>query len=133
MTMHILVADDFAHVRRGLRETLVGVFPHARFAEAANGDEVMSVLDESNFSLPTLDLNMPGRSGIEVLRDVRGFYPNLPVIIVSSQPEEQYAAACLKAGATAYIQKDRAPEELAQTAKAILGWAWLAGPQFECP
>ena len=68
-----------------------------------------------------LDINMPGRSGMDVLRDVKHTYPRLPVIILSCQPEDQYAVRCLRAGAAAYINKESASEELAMAAKKILG------------
>jgi DNA-binding NarL/FixJ family response regulator len=68
-----------------------------------------------------LDINMPGRSGMDVLRDVKHTYPRLPVIILSCQPEDQYAVRCLRAGASAYINKESAAEELAEATKKILG------------
>lgn len=71
--------------------------------------------------LLVLDINMPGRSGLDVLKDVKQMYPRLPVIILSVQPEDQYAVRCLRAGAAAYINKDSAPEELAQAARKVLG------------
>ena len=67
-----------------------------------------------------LDISMPGRSGMDVLRDVKHAYPRLPVIILSCQPEDQYAVRCLRAGAAAYINKESAPEELAEATKKIL-------------
>jgi DNA-binding NarL/FixJ family response regulator len=68
-----------------------------------------------------LDINMPGRSGLDLLKDVKRMYPRLPVIVLSVQPEDQYALRCLKAGASAYVNKDSAPEELAQAARKVLG------------
>lgn len=119
--MNILIADDHAVVRRGLKEILSDALPGARFSEAGNGDEVLRQLAESMTGLLVLDINMPGRSGLDVLRDVKQTYPRLPVIVLSMQPEDQYAMRCLRAGASAYIHKDSAPEELAQAAKKILG------------
>ena len=119
--MNILIADDHANVRRGLREILVDAFSGARFSEASNGNEVLSRLVASQHDVLLLDINMPGRSGLEVLRDVKQIYPLLPVIMVSVQPEGQYALRCLQAGATAYINKNSASEDLAPTIKKILG------------
>ena len=119
--MHILIADDHAVVRRGLRDILTDALPGASFSEAGNGDEVLSHLGKSSAALLVLDINMPGRSGIDVLRDVKHMYPRLPVIILSCHPEDQYAVRCLRAGAAAYINKDGAPEELAIATKKILG------------
>ncbi len=118
--MHILIADDHAVVRRGLREILADALPGADFTEVGNGDEVLGNLGKSQTSMLVLDINMPGRSGMDVLRDVKHTYPRLPVIILSCQPEDQYAVRCLRAGAAAYINKESASEELAMAAKKIL-------------
>lgn len=118
--MHILIADDHAVVRRGLREILADAIPGADFSEAGNGDEVLSQLEKSQVAMLVLDISMPGRSGIDVLRDVKHTYPRMPVIILSCQPEDQYAVRCLRAGAAAYINKESASEELAMAAKKIL-------------
>jgi DNA-binding NarL/FixJ family response regulator len=118
--MHILIADDHAVVRRGLKDILADALPGADFSEAANGDEVISLLGKSPTAMLVLDISMPGRSGIDVLHDVKHTYPRLPVIILSCQPEDQYAVRCLRAGAAAYINKDSAPEELALATKKIL-------------
>jgi len=118
--MHILIADDHAVVRRGLKEILADAFPDVDFSEARNGDEVLGQLGKSAVALLVLDINMPGRSGMDVLRDVKHTYPRLPVIILSCNSEEQYAVRCLRAGAAAYISKDSASEELAIATKKIL-------------
>ena len=118
--MRILIADDHAVVRRGLKEILADALPGVEFSEAGNGDEVLSHLGKFIISLLVLDISMPGRSGMDVLREVKHAYPRMPVIILSCQPEEQYAVRCLKAGAAAYINKESAPEELALATKKIL-------------
>jgi DNA-binding NarL/FixJ family response regulator len=118
--MNILIADDHANVRRGLREILVDAFSDARFSEASNGDEVLTYLVKSQPDVLLLDINMPGRSGFEVLKDVKRIYPQLPVIMVSVQPESQYALRCLRAGATEYVNKDSASEELVPAIRKIL-------------
>jgi two-component system, NarL family, invasion response regulator UvrY len=118
--MRILIADDHAVVRRGLKEILADALPGVEFSEAGNGDEVLSHLGKTFISLLVLDISMPGRSGMDVLRDVKHAYPRMPVIILSCQPEEQYAVRCLRAGAAAYINKESAPEELALATKKIL-------------
>ena len=118
--MHILIADDHGVVRRGLKGILPDAFPGTDFSEAGNGDEVLGHLSKTNIALLVLDISMPGRSGMDVLRDVKHAYPRLPVIILSCHPEDQYAVRCLRAGAAAYINKDSAPEELATATKKIL-------------
>jgi DNA-binding NarL/FixJ family response regulator len=118
--MNIQIADDHAIVRRGLREILADAFPGAQFSESSNGAEVLAQLVISQPDVLLLDINMPGRSGFEVLIDVRNIYPHLPVIMVSVQPESQYALRCLRAGATEYVNKNSASEELVPAIKKIL-------------
>jgi two-component system invasion response regulator UvrY len=118
--MNILIADDHAVVRRGLKDILAEVLPGARFFDARSGDEVIGQLARAQIALVLLDINMPGRNGLDVLKDVKLKFPRLPVIILSGKPEEQYAVRCLRAGAAAYINKDSAPEELAQAARKAL-------------
>jgi DNA-binding NarL/FixJ family response regulator len=118
--MHILIADDHANVRRGLKDILTDAFSGAHFSEAANGDEVLAQLARSQYGVLLLDINMPGLSGMKVLQNVKQKYPQLPVIMVSVQPESQYASRCLRAGAAAYVNKDNASEELAATIRTIL-------------
>jgi len=118
--MHILIADDHAEVRRGLKEILADALPEAHFADAGNGDEALSLLAASEYGLLLLDLNMPKRNGLEVLRDVKHNYPQLAVIVVSIQAEDQYAAQCIRDGAAAFLNKDSAPERLVLLARSIL-------------
>ena len=118
--MNILIADDHANVRRGLREILVDAFSGAKFSEASNGDEALAQLFGSQPDVLLLDINMPGRSGFEVLKDVNQIYPQLPVIMVSVQSESQYALRCLRAGAAEYVNKNSASEELVPAIKKIL-------------
>lgn len=126
--MHVLIADDNAYVRRGLIDILADALPGARFSEAGNGLEVLKLLARAETSLLLLDINMPERNGVDVLREVKRDYPHLPVIVVSGQPEDQYAARCLEEGAAAYVNKDSAPEELATAALTILDKNCCAAP-----
>ena len=119
-TMNILITDDHVNVRRSLRELLVDAFPGAHFTEASNGDEALAQLFRSEPDVLLLDINMPGRSGFEVLKDVNQIYPQLPVIMVSVQSENQYALRCRRAGAAEYVNKDNASEELVPAIKKIL-------------
>jgi DNA-binding NarL/FixJ family response regulator len=120
--MNILITDDHANVRRGLRELLADAFSGARFSEAGNGDEVLVQLAVSQPDVLLLDINMPGRSGFEVLKDVKHIYPQLPVIMVSVQTESQYALRCLRAGAAEYVNKNSASEELVPAVRKILNY-----------
>ena len=97
------------------------LFPARTFPKSATGMRCLATLANPKHAMLVLDINMPGRSGMDVLRDVKHTYPRLPVIILSCQPEDQYAVRCLRAGAAAYINKESAPEELALATKKILG------------
>jgi len=119
--MKFLIADDHANVRRGLRELLIDAFQGAHFSEASNGNDVLSQLVSSRPDVLLLDINMPGRSGFEVLKDVKQFYPLLPVIMVSVQSEAQYALRCLREGAAEYVNKDSVSEKLVPAIRKILG------------
>jgi DNA-binding NarL/FixJ family response regulator len=128
--MNILIADDHAVVRRGLREILEDAIPRVFFTEAGDGDQVLRCLAESEFSALLLDINMPGRSGFEVLQYVKRNYTRLPVILVSVQPKDQYALRCLRAGAAAYVNKDNASEELVPVVRKVLLGSHSATPSF---
>jgi two-component system invasion response regulator UvrY len=116
----ILLADDHVVVRRGLRDILASAFPRARFIEVGTGDEVLGAIRTSHCHLLVLDVNMPGRTGVDVLREVKHLCPRIPVLMLSVQPEDQYAVRCLKAGASGYLNKDSAEEELVRAARKVL-------------
>jgi DNA-binding NarL/FixJ family response regulator len=116
----ILIADDHAVVRRGLSQILLEGFPGAIFDEASNAQEILQKIREQQWSLLTLDIGLPGRSGLDLLRDLRASYPRLPVLVLSVHPEDQYARRVLKAGAAGYLSKDTAPFELTNAVRRIL-------------
>jgi two-component system invasion response regulator UvrY len=118
--MLILLADDHVVVRRGLRDILTGAFPGMQFIEAGTGDEVLSAIRTSRCSLLILDIHMPGRTGVDVLREVKRLCPRIPVLMLSVQPEDQYAVRCLKAGASGYLNKDGAEEELVRAVRKVI-------------
>ncbi len=118
--MLILLADDHVVVRRGLRDILASAFPAARFVEAGTGDEVLSHVRGQVCNLLILDVNMPGRSGVDVLKEVKKLCPGMPVLMLSVQPEDQYAVRCLKAGAAGYLCKDSAEEELVKATQKVM-------------
>ncbi len=109
------------------KEILADSFEGATFSEAGNADEALRLLGRQAASILVVDINMPGRSGLDLLKDVKRLYPRLPVIVLSVQSEDQYALRCLRAGAAADINKDRAPEELAQAARKVLGGGRYVG------
>jgi two-component system invasion response regulator UvrY len=118
--MNILIVDDHAIVRLGLRQLVTKAFPYAKLEEAATGKEALILLGNVRWDLVILDVNLPDQSGIELLKIMKTRQPSLPVMILSLHPEEQYALRALKLGASAYLTKERAPEELATAIKQVL-------------
>lgn len=118
--MDFLIADDHALVRRGVRDLLAEAFPSAHFDEVSNADAVLSRLTSRPYALIVLDINMPGRSGLDILKDIKQIRRQVPVIVLSVHSDDQYAVRCLRAGASAYLNKAGAPEKLAVAAKTIL-------------
>ena len=119
-TQRILIADDHGIVRKGLRETLEEELGRMTFGEAENGREVLEQVYKQEWDLVLLDINMEGRSGLEVLQDIHKTRPTLPVLILSMYPEEEFAVRALKQGAAGYISKRRASEELVGAVKKVL-------------
>jgi two-component system, NarL family, invasion response regulator UvrY len=108
----ILVADDHTIVREGLKQIVGEVGDMMVADEAGNGQEALSKIREGDYDVVLLDISMPGRSGLEVLKDIRAERPKLPVLILSMHSEEQYAIRALRAGASGYLTKASAPDEL---------------------
>jgi DNA-binding NarL/FixJ family response regulator len=118
--MKILIADDHAVLRKGLIQILADEFPDARFGEASSTSETADRLASEPWDALVLDIFMPGRGGLEVLQDLRRLHARLPVLVLSSAPEEQMAIRVLKAGASGYLNKQAAPEELVRAVKRVL-------------
>ncbi|HEV2354633.1 MAG TPA: response regulator transcription factor [Puia sp.] len=118
--MRILIADDHAVVRRGLSEILLEAYPAATIEQAGDADMLLQRTTDESWDLIISDLMMPGRSVLEVLQQLKLIRPQLPVLILSIFPEEQYATRVFKAGAAGYINKDAAPTELVKAVERIL-------------
>lgn len=117
--MNVLIADDHTIVRKGLIELIEEADGIKVVAEASNSAEVFKKLNESLVDVVILDISMPGRSGLETLKGIRKMKPDLPVLMLSMYPEEQYAVRAIKAGASGYLNKDSAPEELINALKIV--------------
>ncbi|HTF30598.1 MAG TPA: response regulator transcription factor [Flavitalea sp.] len=118
--MKILVADDHAIVRKGLRQLLLEEYPTANIEEVGDGENLIAKVINEKWDVVICDLDMPGRNGLDAMRQIKGIAPKLPVLIVSIYPEEQYAARVLKAGAAGYVSKDAATEELVKAVQRVL-------------
>ena len=118
--IHILVADDHAVVRRGIKETLVDASDMFRVEEAGTAPEVLERVRGQTWDLLILDLNLPGRGGLDLLADIRHDRPRLPVLVLSMYPEDQFAVRALRAGANGYLNKESAAEELVTAVNKIV-------------
>ena len=108
----ILIADDHPVVRKGLKDIIQATPDMTVSGEASDGQEVLENVRKIDFDVVVLDIAMPGRSGLDILKELKSGKPELPVLILSIHPEEQYAVRVLKAGASGYLTKDSAPDEL---------------------
>jgi two-component system, NarL family, invasion response regulator UvrY len=118
--LRILIADDHALVRKGLKQILLEEYPSAIVEEVNDGEGVIKKSISNEWDIIISDLSMPGRSGLDVLKQVKQNLPKLPVLILSIHPEEQYAIRVLKAGAAGYLSKDAATEELVEAVQRVL-------------
>jgi two-component system invasion response regulator UvrY len=124
----ILIADDHAIVREGLKQIVVEEHDMLVLGEAENVEKLMELLEEKSFNLVVLDINMPGKSGLDALKDIKQFYPDLPVLILSMYSEDHYGIRALKAGAFGYLKKASAPNELVSAIRKI-----VAGKKYISP
>src|SRR6266849_7711661 len=118
--MKVLIADDHAVFRRGLRETLAEAFSRVTFAEASTAQETLEHVRRQDWDVVILDISMPGKSGLDILGDLKRLRPRLPILLLSMHPEEQYARRALKAGASGYLTKESVPEELKLAVRKIV-------------
>ena len=118
--LRILIADDHAIIRKGLKQILLQEYPTAIIEEVNDAEGVIQKITSNDWDIIICDLSMPGRSGLDVVQQVKQNFPKSPVWILSIHSEEQYAIRVLKAEATGYLGKDAAPEELVKAVQRIL-------------
>ncbi|HMF86263.1 MAG TPA: response regulator transcription factor [Nitrospiraceae bacterium] len=128
--LKVLVVDDFPLFRRGVRELLVEGFQHAKIGEAGNFHEMLEMLRQKPWDVAVMDISMPGMNGLDALKQVKQEFPDLPVLILSMYPEEQYAIRMFKAGADGYLTKVSAPEELVKAIKKVHGGGKYVSPSL---
>src|SRR5689334_7696698 len=117
--IRVLIADDHAVVRRGVRQILEEASDIQVVGEAASAGELWPKVREGRFDAVVLDLNLPGRSGLELLGDIKRERPEAPVLILTVHSEDQYAVRALKAGASGFLTKESAPEKLVDAVRRI--------------
>ncbi len=118
--IRILIVDDHAIVRHGLRSLLSDEFRGAVFGEAPDARQALDQLRKKEWDVALLDMTLPGKSGLDLLKELRAEWPRLPVLVLSGHPEDQFAVRVLKAGAGGYMTKESAPEELAKAIRKIM-------------
>jgi two-component system invasion response regulator UvrY len=116
----ILIADDHAIVRKGLKQLIAEEFPSVIIGEVAETESLLSEVVSNTWDLVLCDMNMPGRSGLDALTQIKQIAPNLPVLIMSMYSEEQYAVRVLKSGASGYLSKDAIHEDLLKAIHLVL-------------
>jgi DNA-binding NarL/FixJ family response regulator len=126
--IRILLADDHAIVREGLKEILVRDFEKVVCGEAGNAQQVLELVRKQKWDLLILDISMPGRSGLDILGDLKKLTPRLPVLVLSMHPEDQLGKRVLKAGASGYMNKQSAPEELIAAVRKVLAGRLYVSP-----
>ena len=119
MTIRVIVADDHPLLRAGLVSVLNASTDLRVVGEAGNGAEVLRSIRDTTFDVLLLDVSMPGKSGLDLMRQLRKDHPRLPILIVSSHPEDQYALRAIKAGASGYVTKMSAPADLVTAVRTV--------------
>ncbi len=124
--IRILIADDHAIVRKGLKQIISETQDMIVADEAGDGQEVLNKVRKDSFDMVLLDISMPGRTGLDILRELKAEKPRMPILVLSMYPEEQYAVRVLRAGASGYLTKESAPDELiAAIRKVSLGKKYI--------
>jgi DNA-binding NarL/FixJ family response regulator len=126
----ILIADDHAILRRGLKEILLRELTGITCTEAESAQQILNLVREERWDLLILDITMPGKSGLDVLRDLKLLRSKLPVLILSMHPEKQYGKRVLKAGAAGYLKKESAPEDLIRAVRKVLAGGRFVSPEL---
>ena len=126
--IRILIVDDHAILLRGLKEILEREFRDVSIGGAGTAEQALTQLDAENWDLVILDITMPGRSGVDILGNLKALRPKLPVLVLSMHPEDQYGKRVLKAGASGYMNKESAPEELIKAVRKLLSGGRYVSP-----
>jgi len=119
--IRIFLVDDHAVVRHGLKQILSEAIPGSSFQEAGSAEEALARVRASSFDIVILDISLPGESGLDFLKEIKQIQPNLPVLILSVYPEEEFAVRTLRAGAAGYVTKQSASTELVDAVRKVVG------------
>jgi len=128
--MNILIVDDHAIVRTGLRQIIAEEDSGINVMEAGDATETMRTLRDEKIDLITLDINLPGKNGIELLKQIKSEFRTIPVLILSMHSEDQYAIRAIKNGASGYLTKDSAPDLLLTAIQKVLSGGRFITPEL---
>ena len=128
--MRVLLVDDHAIVREGLKRVLDGMGEGIQIGEASTAARALQLARKAEWDCALVDIALPGKTGLELLKELRREIPKLPVLILSMFPEEQYAVRMLRAGASAYLNKESAPEQLVGAIRAVLRGEKYVSPRM---
>jgi len=128
--LRILIVDDHPIVRQGLRQTLADAAQIGEIAEAATPQEALDLVGQREWDAVILDIGLPGRGGLEVLKDIKREVPRLPVLILSMHSEDQYAVRALRAGAAGYLTKEAAPKNLIDAIRRVAAGGRYISPEL---
>lgn len=128
--MRVLITDDHPLIRRGLRQVLEERCDEIFVGEATNASEALEKVMAEPWDVIIMDITMPGRSGLDILKDIKLARPCLPVLILSVHPEDQFAARVLKSGAAGFVPKESAPDELVKAIRKVVAGGRYVTPAF---
>jgi two-component system invasion response regulator UvrY len=128
--MNVLIVDDHPVVRKGLRTLLEEDFERPSIGEAESSGRALELIRGGTWDIVILDITLPPRNGLDVLREIKAERPKLPVLVLSMHPEDQYAVRAFRAGAAGYMTKETAPKELADAIRTILARGRYVGPSL---
>lgn len=117
----VLIVDDHEVFRRGLEQILIDQFDAVTLGEAGNSQEAIEMVVGADWDIILLDIKMPGKDGLDLLQDLKRLKPKIPILLLSAYPEEQFAVRALKLGASGYLTKEAASDELVEAIKKALG------------
>jgi DNA-binding NarL/FixJ family response regulator len=128
--MRVLIADDHPFIRKGIRETLADELGCIEFCEAPDGIEAYRLLVSMPFDLAIVDIAMPGKDGIELIKAVLSLRPGLPFLVMSVYPEREFAERCYRCGAKGYLAKACPPPRFVEAVRRILGGGTYVSPEY---
>lgn len=118
--MKILIVDDHAVVRQGIKQIITDMDGPVEVGEAGNGSDAVRMLRDGEWDMVLLDINLPGKNGIEVLKQIKSEWKKLPVLMLSMYSEDQYAMRAIRSGASGYMTKETAPDDLLNAINKVM-------------